>query len=90
MEVTKCLKPLDSGHDLVTGARVQAATGVNAEQASNNRCAGRPTGVSGKAEGKRTQHGKPQGVVRDDQRTPVRDRPGARGGGEVRNTAEAG
>ena len=34
MEVTKCLKPPDSGHEYGDCASVQAATRVNAEQAS--------------------------------------------------------
>jgi hypothetical protein len=32
MEVTKCLKPPDSGHEFGDGASVQAATRVNAEK----------------------------------------------------------
>jgi len=32
MEVTKCLKPPDSGHEFGDCASVQAATRVNAEQ----------------------------------------------------------
>src|ERR1700739_4323987 len=42
MEVTKCLKPPDSGHDFGDRASVQAATRVNAEQASK-RTMCRPT-----------------------------------------------
>jgi hypothetical protein len=34
MEVTKCLKPPDSGHEFGDCASVQAATRVNAEQSS--------------------------------------------------------
>jgi hypothetical protein len=34
MEVTKCLKPSDNGHEFGDRASVQAATRVNAEQAS--------------------------------------------------------
>src|ERR1700736_5821450 len=34
MEETKCLKPSDSGHDIRDRASVQAATQVNAKQAS--------------------------------------------------------
>ena len=34
MEVTKCLKPPDSGHEIGDRASVQAATRVNAEQSS--------------------------------------------------------
>src|SRR5271169_2940213 len=92
MEVTKCLKPPDSGHEFGDRASVQAATRVNAEQTSK-RSMCRPTrqwnrgrltrmgdframstpvrctGVVAAActQGKRTQHGKPQGVIRDDQ-----------------------
>src|SRR5215468_2944016 len=107
MEVTKWLKPSNSGHELVT-ARVQAATRVNAEQASK-RSMCRPTrppnrgrllrpgemsedyaqplhrGTGGRCtQGKRTQHGKPHCVIRDDQpdaregqagRTGVAERP---------------
>jgi len=36
MEVTKCLKPTDSGHDFGDCASVQAATRVNAEQSSHD------------------------------------------------------
>jgi hypothetical protein len=36
MEVTKCLKPPDSGHDVGDRASVQAATRVNAEQSSHD------------------------------------------------------
>ena len=36
MEVTKWLKPSNSGHDLVTAPSVQAATRVNAKQASHD------------------------------------------------------
>ena len=36
MEVTKCLKPSDSGSRIGDRARVQAATRVNAEQASHD------------------------------------------------------
>jgi hypothetical protein len=36
MEVTKCLKPPDSGHDFGDRASVQAATRVNAEQTSHD------------------------------------------------------
>ena len=42
MEVTKCLKPPDSSHEIGDRASVQAATRVNAEQSSKGRCAGRP------------------------------------------------
>jgi hypothetical protein len=42
MEVTKCLKPPDSGHEFGNCASVQAATRVNAEQASK-RSMCRPT-----------------------------------------------
>ena len=42
MEVTKWLKPSNSGHDLVTAPSVQAATRVNAKQASK-RSMCRPT-----------------------------------------------
>ena len=42
MEVTKCLKPPDSGHDFGDCASVQAATRVNAEQTSK-RSMCRPT-----------------------------------------------
>ena len=37
MEVTKCLKPPDSGHEFGDCASVQAATRVNAEQTSRKR-----------------------------------------------------
>src|SRR5437868_9800979 len=36
MEVTKCLKPPDSGHEFGDRASVQAATRVNAEQTSHD------------------------------------------------------
>ena len=36
MEVTKCLKPPDSGHEFGDCASVQAATRVNAEQTSHD------------------------------------------------------
>jgi hypothetical protein len=36
MEETKCLKPSDSGHEFGDRASVQAATRVNAEQASHD------------------------------------------------------
>ena len=42
MEVTKCLKPPDSGHEFGDCASVQAVTRVNAEQASK-RTMCRPT-----------------------------------------------
>ena len=42
MEVTKCLKPSDNGHGFGDRASVQAATRVNAEQASK-RTMRRPT-----------------------------------------------
>src|SRR5215469_4271204 len=42
MEVTKCLKPSDSGHEFGDCASVQAATRVNAEQTSK-RTMCRPT-----------------------------------------------
>src|SRR6266851_1940656 len=42
MEVTKCLKPPDSGHEFGDRASVQAATRVNAEQ-SSKRTMCRPT-----------------------------------------------
>ena len=42
MEVTKCLKPSDSGHEFGDCASVQAATQVNAEQTSK-RTMCRPT-----------------------------------------------
>src|SRR6201981_4209117 len=42
MEATKCLKPSDSGSRIGDRARVQAATRVNAEHASQ-RSRGRPT-----------------------------------------------
>src|SRR5262245_28540106 len=92
MEETKCLKPSISGSRIGDRASVQAATRVNAEQASK-RTMCRPTrqpfrgrliwmgeferrlspicctGVVAAActQGKRTQHGKPQCVVRNDQ-----------------------
>src|SRR6266446_915311 len=92
MEVTKWLKPSDSGSRIGDRASVQAATRVNAEQASK-RTMCRPTrkwnrgrltrmgefrarttpicctGVVAAActQGKRTKHGKPQRVIRDDQ-----------------------
>ena len=37
MEVTKCLKPSDNGHKFGDCASVQAATRVNAEQASKRK-----------------------------------------------------
>src|ERR1700737_1051742 len=91
MEATKCLKPSGSGSRIGDRASVQAATRVNAEQASK-RTMCRPTrqpfrgrlirpgemseeyaqplhrGVAAACtQGKRTQHGKPQCVIRDDQ-----------------------
>ena len=91
MEVTKWLKPSISVSRIGDSASVQAATRVNAEQASK-RSMCRPTrlpyrgrlirlgerakitpgcctGVLAAAcpQGKRTQHGKPHGVVSDDQ-----------------------
>src|SRR5258707_13279745 len=92
MEETKCLKPSGSGSRIGDRASVQAATRVNAEQASK-RTMCRPTrqpfrgrltrmgefrarttpicctGVVAAActQGKRTKHGKPQRVIRDDQ-----------------------
>src|SRR5271169_3738074 len=104
MEETKCLKPSDSGSRIGDRASVQAATRVNAEQASK-RSMCRPTrypfrgrltrlggmseehtqplhrGSGGRActQGKRTQHGKPQCVIRMINRTPVRDRAGRTG-----------
>src|SRR5262247_787766 len=42
MEVTKCLKPPDSGHEIGDRASVQAATRVNVEQ-SSKRSMCRPT-----------------------------------------------
>src|SRR5260221_5128977 len=92
MEETKCLKPSGSGSRIGDRASVQAATRVNAEQASK-RTMCRPTrqpfrgrltrmgefrarttpicctGVVAAActQGKRTQHGKPHCVIRDDQ-----------------------
>src|SRR5258708_15578038 len=92
MEETKCLKPSGSGSRIGDRASVQAATRVNAEQASK-RTMCRPTrqpfrgrltrmgefrarttpicctGVVAAActQGKRTQHGKPQCVIRDEQ-----------------------
>jgi hypothetical protein len=92
MEATKCLKPSGSGSRIGDRASVQAATRVNAEQASK-RTMCRPTrqpfrgrltrmgefrarttpicctGVVAAActQGKRTQHGKPHCVIRDDQ-----------------------
>ena len=38
MEATKCLKPSDNGHEFGGRASVQAATQVNAEQASKMSC----------------------------------------------------
>src|SRR6516162_7582854 len=122
MEVTKCLKPPDSGHEIGDRASVQAATRVNAEQ-SSKRSMCRPTrkwnrgrltrmgdfratstpvrctGVVAAActQGKRTQHGKPRRVIRDDQpdaregqagragvaeRLVVPQKPGNAGGGK--------
>ena len=48
MEVTKCLKPSDSGSRIGNRASVQAATQVNAEQASHDEglVKGRITGTS--------------------------------------------
>ena len=48
MEVTKCLKPSDSGSRIGNRASVQAATQVNAEQASHDEglVKGRITGAS--------------------------------------------
>jgi hypothetical protein len=42
MEVTKWLKPSESVSRIGDSASVQAATRVNAEQASKTTCAGRP------------------------------------------------
>src|SRR6185295_3198361 len=68
MEVTKWLKPSISGSRIGDRASVQAATRVNAEQTSK-RTPSCCTGVVAAActQGKRTQHGKPLDVVRDDQ-----------------------
>jgi hypothetical protein len=78
MEATKCLKPSDSCYEFGDGASVRAAMRVNAEQASKRTMCrptrkwntpSRCTGVvaAARTQGKRTQHGKPQSVVRDDQ-----------------------
>jgi hypothetical protein len=40
MEVTKCLKPSDNGHEFGDRASVLAATRVNAEQASKRTMCG--------------------------------------------------
>src|SRR6516164_7726064 len=51
------------------------------------------TGVlaAARTQGKRTQHGKPRGVVRDDQPDAREGQAGRSwGGGEVRSTVEAG
>src|ERR1022692_4201399 len=121
MEVTKWLKPSECGSRIGGRASVQAATRVNAEQASKRTMCrptrrpfrgrlirlggrakskpGRCTGVVAAActQGKRTQHGRPQGEVRDDQpdaregqagrsevaeRSAVPPRPGNSGGGK--------
>ena len=51
MEVTKCLKPPDSGHEFGDCASVQAATRVNAEQTSKRTmCRAETTVESGKAD----------------------------------------
>src|SRR5258707_15084531 len=121
MEVTKCLKPSGSGSRIGDRASVQAATRVNAEQASK-RTMCRPTrqpfrgrlirpgemseeyaqllhrGSGGSMyTRKRTQHGKPRRVIRDDQpdaregqagragvaeRFAVPQKPGNAGGGK--------
>ena len=83
MEVTKWLKPSISVSRIGDSASVQAATRVNAEQSSKRtmrrstrqpyrgrsdtfrRCAGVVAAAC--TQGKRTKHGKPQGVVSDDQ-----------------------
>jgi hypothetical protein len=87
MEVTKCLKPPDSGHEFGDGASVQADPTVESGKADTGGarlseeypiCC---TGVVAAActQGKRTQHGKPRRVIRKINRTTVRDRPGALG-----------
>ena len=92
MEVTKWLKPSVSGSQIGDSASVQAATRVNAEQASKRsmrRSTRQPLGgrlicldeiersgalrccagvvAAACTQGKCTKHGKPQGVVSDDQ-----------------------
>jgi hypothetical protein len=91
MEVTKWLKPSECGSRIGDRASVQAATRVNAEQASKRTMCrptrrlfrGRLTRLGEKSEeyaqplhrgsgdsmtqGTRTQHGKPQSEIRDDQ-----------------------
>src|SRR5271157_5094471 len=62
---------------------------VRRAKTTPSRCAG--VVAAARAQGKRTQHGKPHGVVRDDQTGRPRGMGRAlRGGGEVRSTAEAG
>src|SRR5205814_6888064 len=54
MEVTKCLKPPDSGHKVGDCASVQAATRVNAEQTSKRTmCRGKDTHLQGAGRGVR-------------------------------------
>ena len=61
-----------------TGFSGKANTaGANERNNTPSRCAG--VVATACTQGKRTQHGKPQGVVSDDQPMPARDRPGALG-----------
>jgi len=74
-EVTKWLKPSISVSRIGDSARVQAATRVNTEQASKRAMRrstrqpfrGRLIRLDEMSEAIRTQHGKPHGVVSDDQ-----------------------
>ena len=50
MEVTKCLKPSDSGSRIGDRASVQAATRVNAEHASHDDVQADPATLPGKAD----------------------------------------
>src|SRR5271157_5843171 len=63
--------------------------GVNERISTPSRCAG--VVATACTQGKRAQHGRPQGVVSDDQ-PDAREGPGRAlwGDGEVRSTAEAG
>src|SRR5437870_5664935 len=91
MEVTKWLKPKISVSRIGDSASVQAGTRVNAEQASKrtmrgnerstpSRCAG--VVATACTQGKRTQHGRPHDVVRDDQPDAREGQAGRRGDAE--------
>src|SRR5215470_16675899 len=79
----------DAQADPMTLSGKADTAGLPSENHTPSRCAG--VLATACTQGKRTQHGKPHGVVRAMTNwKPARDRPGALGGGEVRSTAEAG